>query len=72
MPSETYKGQVIWFSDAKGYGFLALEGLEGQVFVHYSGIVGKGFKTLVADQKVECNVVNTAKGEQAENVVVIE
>lgn len=47
------KGTVIWFNDAKGYGFINSPEFEGDIFVHYSSIEGDGFKTLVEGQSVE-------------------
>ncbi len=62
------KGTVKWFSNRKGYGFISDE--EGNdVFVHYSGIVTEGFKSLDEGQQVEFDVVNGEKGPQATNVV---
>ena len=65
------KGKVKWFNDAKGYGFIEQEGGE-DVFVHYSGIVGEGFRTLHEGQKVQFEIEQDAKGPRAANVVVIE
>lgn len=62
------QGTVKWFSDQKGYGFIEREDGD-DVFVHYSAIVGDGFKTLVEGQKVEFEIVETDKGPQAANVV---
>ena len=60
-------GNVKWFNDAKGYGFITPE--EGSdLFVHYSNIQGDGFKTLQEGQAVEFDVVQGQKGPQAENV----
>lgn len=64
------KGKIKWFSDAKGYGFIERE--EGEdVFVHFSAIVGEGFRTLAEGQEVEFDVVQGQKGPQAENVSVV-
>lgn len=64
------KGKIKWFSDAKGYGFIERE--EGEdVFVHFTAIVGEGFRTLKEGQEVEFEVVQGEKGPQAENVTVI-
>ncbi len=45
-------GTVKWFNSEKGYGFIANDNGEGDVFVHFSAIVGEGFKTLSEGQKV--------------------
>jgi len=66
--SNMYTGTVKWFNAEKGYGFISVE--EGNdVFVHFSAIVGDGFKTLDEGQRVEFNIVQGQRGPQAENVV---
>lgn len=61
-------GTVKWFNDAKGYGFLRSE--DGtEVFVHYSAIADKGFKSLKEGDAVRFDVVEGPKGPQASNVV---
>ncbi len=61
-------GKVKWFNEAKGYGFITRE--DGtDVFVHHSAIQGDGFRSLQEDQAVEFEVVQGAKGLQAQNVV---
>ena len=62
------KGKVKWFSDAKGYGFIEVEG-QRDIFVYYSAIQKEGFKTLNEGQDVEFEIVDGAKGPQASNVV---
>lgn len=65
------KGTVKWFNNEKGYGFII--GEDGKdIFVHYSGIKGDGFRTLDTDQKVEYRTVQGEKGITAVDVVVIE
>lgn len=61
-------GVVKWFDTKKGYGFIE-QSDGGDVFVHYSGIVGEGFKSLKAGEKVEFEVSNGPKGPQATHVV---
>ncbi len=61
-------GQVKWFNDSKGYGFISRES-GPDVFVHHSAIVGEGFRSLSEDQEVEFEVVQGPKGAQAQNVV---
>jgi CspA family cold shock protein len=61
-------GTVKWFNDAKGYGFIEQpEG--GEIFVHFSSIVGEGFRTLSEGEQVEYELNETEKGIQAANVV---
>ena len=61
------KGTVKWFNNQKGYGFISDE-QGNDVFVHYSGLVMDGFKSLEEGQAVEFEIVNGAKGPQATNV----
>ena len=63
-------GSVKWFNAEKGYGFISRE-QGGDVFVHFSAIQGTGYKSLEEGQRVEFDVVQGQKGEQAENVRVI-
>jgi len=68
--SSTVQGTVKWFNEAKGFGFI--EQASGpDVFAHFSGIAGGGFKTLVEGQRVEFTVTQGKKGPQAENIVSI-
>lgn len=61
------QGKVKWFSKQKGYGFI--EGEHGQdVFVHFSSIVGEGFRTLEQGQGVEFDIIQGPRGQQAANV----
>ncbi|MBI4414149.1 MAG: cold-shock protein [candidate division NC10 bacterium] len=61
------QGQVKWFSDSKGYGFIQQEGGE-DVFVHHTAIQSEGFRSLAEGDKVEFEVVRGPKGFQATNV----
>ena len=62
------KGTVKWFSNQKGYGFIARES-GSDLFVHHSEIQGDGYKSLEEGQQVEFDIANGPKGEQAKNVV---
>ncbi|MGM0412869.1 MAG: cold-shock protein [Pseudomonadota bacterium] len=62
-------GTVKWFNDSKGYGFIARDNGESDVFVHFSAIQGSGFRSLTEGQKVDFEVQEGPKGPQAANVV---
>ena len=62
------KGTVKWFNDQKGYGFITPEDGSKDVFVHHSGIISDGFKTLAENQIVEFDTVQSDKGPKAANV----
>jgi CspA family cold shock protein len=65
-----YKGVIKWFNNAKGYGFVGRE--DGpDLFIHYSSILRDGYKTLREGDEVEFDVVQGAKGPQADQVVVV-
>jgi CspA family cold shock protein len=60
-------GTVKWFNDQKGYGFIAQDTAD-DVFVHYSGIEGAGFRTLTEGEPVQFDIVPGPKGPQAKSV----
>ena len=60
-------GRVKWFNEAKGFGFIEREG-GPDVFVHYSAIVGDGFRSLKEGDEVSFEVTQGPKGPQAANV----
>ena len=64
-------GNVKWFDNAKGFGFIERES-DSDVFVHYSAIRGDGFRTLAEGQKVEFEVVQGQKGPAADGVIVLQ
>ncbi len=61
-------GKVKWFDPGRGYGFIARDDGEGDVFVHQSAIPGEGYQSLNEDDRVEFDVVQGEKGPRAENV----
>ncbi|MCF8566404.1 cold-shock protein [Alicyclobacillus tolerans] len=61
------QGTVKWFNSEKGYGFIQVEG-GNDVFVHYTAILGEGFRTLEEGQRVEFDIVEGQRGPQAANV----
>lgn len=62
-------GTVKWFNSTKGYGFITNDATGEEVFVHFSGIVSNGFKSLEDGQKVTFEVTEGQRGMQAVNVV---
>lgn len=63
-------GTVKWFNEAKGYGFISPTDGGADVFVHYSAIQGRGFRTLQEGQNVAFEVETGNKGPQATQVFV--
>lgn len=69
MPNGQEKiGQVKWFNNAKGFGFIVTEGVNEDLFVHYSQIQMNGYKTLKAGQEVSFELIEGPKGYSAKNV----
>ena len=64
-------GVVKWFSDEKGFGFITPDDGGQDAFVHFSAIVGDGFRTLAEGAKVEYDLGEGPKGPQATNVRAI-
>jgi CspA family cold shock protein len=67
-PEYMAQGTVKWFSEDKGYGFITPDEGGEDLFVHYSGIAGNGFKSIEEGEKVTYEATQGKKGMQAENV----
>jgi cold shock CspA family protein len=62
------KGRVKWFNDAKGYGFIAVDNSNQEIFVHYSDIQGTGHRSLSEGQSVRFTIAQGDRGPKAKNV----
>ncbi len=62
------QGTVKWFNGEKGFGFIEQDGGGADVFVHYSEIMGSGYKSLDEGQRVEFEIGQGTKGPQATSV----
>lgn len=66
-------GTVKWFNPRKGFGFINVDGTDGDVFVHANEVTGAGFRNELQDnQRVEFEIGQGPKGPMAKNVKVIE
>ena len=61
-------GTVKWFNEAKGFGFISMDGGGEDLFAHFSAIQMQGFKTLRENQRVSFDVTTGPKGKQAANI----
>jgi len=64
-------GQVKWFNNAKGFGFILPDEGGGDLFAHYSAITMEGYKTLKAGQAVSFDIIEGPKGLHAANIMPI-
>ncbi|MFQ6861730.1 MULTISPECIES: cold-shock protein [Beduini] len=64
-------GKVKWFNKDKGFGFITIDGTNEDIFVHYSAINTRGFKTLEEGQNVSFEIVEGDRGQQASDVTVM-
>jgi CspA family cold shock protein len=64
-------GTVKWFNNDKGYGFITPDDGGKDLFVHYTGIAGEGFRALPEGARVEYEPADSPKGPQAANVRVV-
>jgi CspA family cold shock protein len=65
------KGEVKWFNNAKGWGFIEPEGGGDDIFVHFSSIQGTGYKTLIAGQMITFDLEKGERGHHASNVIAL-
>ena len=65
-----HQGKVKWFNSEKGYGFIECNNGE-DVFVHFTGIVGEGFRTLEEGQSVSFQIIEGNRGPQASQVKIV-
>lgn len=61
-------GKVKWFNAEKGFGFITNDDNGKDIFVHFSGIAGNGFKSLEEGQSVSFEITQGDRGDQAVNV----
>ena len=62
------RGPVKWFSEQKGYGFVASDEGGEDLFVHYTAVEGEGYRSLEEGERVSYEPTRGSRGEQAVNV----
>ncbi len=65
-------GQVKWYKEDKGYGFIKPDGQSQDIFVHVSALQKAGIHSLKTGDRVSFDVGHGKKGEQAENLTLID
>jgi CspA family cold shock protein len=72
MVSERKYGQVVWFKNEKGFGFIRPEGAgpEDELFFHYSHIMMEGYKTIKAEARVSFELGDNHRGPMAVSVIM--
>jgi len=65
------RGTVKWFNDKKGFGFIVDPEVPGDIFVHFSAIESKGFRTLKEGEEVDYELYQDEKGSRARNVLKV-
>jgi CspA family cold shock protein len=65
-------GKVKWFNENRGYGFIRREKGGNDIYVHYSHILGEGFRTLSEGELVEFDLLEGERGLEARNVSRVE
>jgi CspA family cold shock protein len=68
MSDNISTGVVKWFNNSKGYGFITVDGTNKDVFVHYSGISGSGYRSLEEGDRVQFVIAQGQKGQEARDV----
>ncbi len=66
------RGTVKWFNEEKGYGFISPDEGGEDLFVHYTGIEGTGFRSLTEGERVSYEPARGRRGEEAQNVRKVE
>ena len=69
-----FKGKVKWFDTSKGFGFIQTieENDVRDIFVHFSGIIGDGYRSLQEGMEVSFKIIDGDKGPQAIDVTIVE
>ena len=64
--AEVREGELIWFNERKGYGFVTADDLEEDVFVHSHVLNDCDFHSLMQGQKLLVKVVDSGRGPQVQ------
>jgi CspA family cold shock protein len=65
------QGKVKWFNNSQGFGFVTVDGINADIFVHHTQIKMDGYRTLKTNQEIEFELIEAPTGKQAHNVTPI-